>query len=137
MHAVSIICASIFLQAPRSWVNVTMPRLVHGMLGDDMKFIVILRDPVDRLHSDYNSMVRLFILPWTHWDTPRKGIHLFRYFLHTMRTPLQLFLPQSIHSVDRTYRQMPSTRKDCLTGVFKMAVRFWASIRRYAYMHFY
>ena len=31
--------------------------------------------------------------PLIHWLTPRKGVHLFRYFLHSMRTPLWLFPP--------------------------------------------
>ncbi len=30
-----------------------------------------------------------------HWLTPRKGIYLFRYFLPTMRTPVQLFPPHA------------------------------------------
>ncbi len=32
---------------------------------------------------------------WDHWLTPRKGVHLFRYFLHSMRTPLRLFPPHA------------------------------------------
>ncbi len=38
-------------------MNTSTPQLVHDMLGEDMKFIAILRDPVDRLHSDYHFMV--------------------------------------------------------------------------------
>ncbi len=30
-----------------------------------------------------------------HWLTTRKGVHLFRYFLPSMRTPLWLFLPHA------------------------------------------
>ncbi len=29
------------------------------------------------------------------WLTPRKGVHLFRYLLHSMRTPLWLFPPHA------------------------------------------
>ena len=28
-------------------------RLIHKHLGENMKFILCVRDPVDRLHSDY------------------------------------------------------------------------------------
>ncbi len=30
-----------------------------------------------------------------HWLTPRKGVHLFMYFLPTMRTPIELFSPHA------------------------------------------
>ncbi len=36
----------------------------------------------------------VYYLP-SHWLTPRKGVHLFRYFLPTMRTPVQLFPPHA------------------------------------------
>ena len=55
------LCLSM-LQTPRYWVNKTVPGRVHKTLGSKMKFIVILRDPVDRLHSDYNFNVSEYVL---------------------------------------------------------------------------
>ncbi len=54
----------------------------------------------------YNNKILIPIFPWrssclliavpiNHWLTPRKGVHLFRYFLPTMRTPNQLFSPHA------------------------------------------
>ena len=55
------VCLSL-LQTPRYWVNKTVPGRVRETLGSKMKFIVILRDPVDRLHSDYNFNVSEYVL---------------------------------------------------------------------------
>ena len=42
-------------------MNETVPRRMYETLGPNVKLILILRDPVDRLHSDYNMNVSILI----------------------------------------------------------------------------
>ncbi len=46
-------------------------------------------------NATYKSMCAYCNVWVYHWLTPRKGVHLFRYFLHSMCTPLWLFHPHA------------------------------------------
>ena len=39
------------------WHRVSVPQRIYDSLGPKMKFLVMLRDPVDRIHSDYSFNV--------------------------------------------------------------------------------
>ena len=68
----------IFFQTPRYFVNESTPGLVYDMLGPHMKFLLIVRDPVDRVHSDYRFQV-------CYTGTP----HIVRETPHIVRDPVE------------------------------------------------
>ena len=46
-----------FLKSADYWHRAPVPQRIYESLGLKMKFLVMLRDPVDRLHSDYSFNV--------------------------------------------------------------------------------
>ena len=46
-----------FLKSADYWHKAPVPQRIYESLGPKMKFLVMLRDPVDRLHSDYSFNV--------------------------------------------------------------------------------
>ena len=48
-----------FLKSADYWHRAPVPQRIYESLGPKMKFLVMLRDPVDRLHSDYSFNVSL------------------------------------------------------------------------------
>ena len=46
-----------FLKSADYWHRAPVPQRIYESLGPKMKFLVMLRDPVDRLHSDYSFNV--------------------------------------------------------------------------------
>ena len=77
-----------------------------------------------------------------HWLTPRKGVHLFRYFLPTMRTPVQLIPPHAyMHCYCFVVYALGSLALNAYTrGLWCMHWVSWHSMRtpqnnRNAYMH--
>ena len=46
-----------FLKSADYWNRAPVPERVYQTFGPKMKFILMLRDPVDRLHSDYTFNV--------------------------------------------------------------------------------
>ena len=45
------------LKSADYWNRPQVPERIYESLGPKMKFLVMLRDPVDRIHSDYNFNV--------------------------------------------------------------------------------
>ncbi len=89
------VCGSVCAQTPLPFTGRPAPNLA-GRSGTDTE--KISRNPFPWKYSQFFKWQFFFwssINKVTHWLTPRKGVHLFRYFLHSMRTLLWLCPPHA------------------------------------------
>ena len=87
------------LKSADYWNRAHVPERIYKSLGPKMKFLVMLRDPVERLHSDYNFNVS-FIIFVSWWNN------------------ILLFLVVAIISV----------RSVKISGRFKMYIKCWVTL---------